>query len=118
MNRILNLCAVLFGLLVASAHATGGSCEAQATDKKLAGAAKTSFLKKCETDTATKACDVQTTEKKLAGAAKSSFLKKCVADSKPAGKSAKETCDSQAADKKLAGAAKDSFVKKCIADAG
>ena len=118
MNRILSLCAVLVGSLSISAYAADASCEAQATDKKLAGAAKTSFLKKCETDTATKACEAQSSEKKLAGAAKTSFLKKCVADAKPAGKSAKETCDSQAADKKLAGAAKDSFVKKCIADAG
>src|SRR3954462_8739063 len=118
MKRILNLGALLFGLFAISAQAAEGSCEAQATDKKLAGAAKTSFLKKCETDTATKACDMQVTEKKLAGAAKASFLKKCVADAKPAGKSAKEPCDSQAADKKLAGAAKASFVKKCIADAG
>jgi hypothetical protein len=55
------------------------SCVAQATDKKLAGAAKTSFLKKCEADAA-KACDKQAADKKLAGAAKTSFTKKCVAD--------------------------------------
>ena len=92
MNRILSLCAVLVGSLSISAYAADASCEAQATDKKLAGAAKTSFLKKCETDTATKACEAQSSEKKLAGAAKTSFLKKCVADSTPASKSAKETC--------------------------
>jgi hypothetical protein len=39
----------------------------------------TSFMKKCETDAA-KACDVSAKEKKLAGAAKTSFEKKCVAD--------------------------------------
>jgi hypothetical protein len=55
------------------------SCKAQATDKKLAGAALTSFMKKCESD-ASKACDVQAGEKKLAGAAKTSFTKKCVSD--------------------------------------
>ena len=55
------------------------SCKAQATDKKLAGAALTSFMKKCEAD-ASKACDVQAGEKKLAGAAKTSFTKKCVTD--------------------------------------
>ena len=55
------------------------SCSAQATDKKLAGAAKTSFLKKCTTD-ATADCDKQAADKKLAGAAKASFTKKCVAD--------------------------------------
>jgi hypothetical protein len=55
------------------------SCKAQATDKKLAGAALTSFMKKCETD-ATKACGTAAADKKLAGAAKTSFTKKCVSD--------------------------------------
>ena len=55
------------------------SCAAQATDKKLAGAAKDSFLKKCAKD-ATAACDTQAADKKLAGAAKNSFTKKCVSD--------------------------------------
>lgn len=56
------------------------SCKAQATDKKLAGAALNSFMKRCETD-AQKACDVQAGDKKLSGAAKTSFTKKCVTDS-------------------------------------
>ncbi|HLH51184.1 MAG TPA: hypothetical protein VKV96_17735 [Roseiarcus sp.] len=55
------------------------SCAAQATDKKLAGAAKTSFMTKCKKD-AQAACDSQAAEKKLAGAAKTSFTKKCVSD--------------------------------------
>ena len=63
------------------------NCEAQAGEKKLAGAAKTSFMKKCEadskgTDSAAKACEGQAAEKKLAGAAKTSFLKKCETDAK------------------------------------
>ena len=37
-------------------------------------------MKKCETD-AQKACDTQATDKKLSGAAKTSFTKKCVTDS-------------------------------------
>jgi hypothetical protein len=56
-----------------------GSCAAQAADKKLAGAAKTSFTKKCAAD-ASASCDKQAADKKLAGAAKTSFTKKCVAD--------------------------------------
>jgi hypothetical protein len=52
------------------------SCSTQATDKKLAGAAKTSFMKKCVKDS----CDSQATGKKLAGAAKTSFTTKCVKD--------------------------------------
>lgn len=71
----------LFASASAPAFSQSPSCEAQATEKKLAGAAKTSFVKKCEKDTAaaaTKACTDQAAEKKLAGAAKSSFIKKCV----------------------------------------
>jgi hypothetical protein len=55
------------------------SCAAQATDKKLAGAAKDSFLKKCVSD-AKATCDKAAADKKLAGAAKDSFTKKCVND--------------------------------------
>jgi psiF repeat len=70
------LCA-LAGNTVAQTPAP--TCKAQATDKKLSGAALTSFMKKCETD-AGAACDSAATEKKLAGAAKASFTKKCVTD--------------------------------------
>jgi len=55
------------------------SCKAQASDKKLAGAAFNSFMKKCQTDTE-KACAAAAADKKLNGAAKTSFTKKCVAD--------------------------------------
>ncbi|MBS1137395.1 MAG: hypothetical protein H6R11_1349 [Proteobacteria bacterium] len=57
--------------------------EAQATEKKLWGAAKSSFMKKCDKDAAelaTRVCTDQATEKKLAGAVKSIFVKKCVKD--------------------------------------
>ncbi len=52
------------------------ACMTQSTDKKLAGAAKTSFLKKCEKT----ACESQAADKKLHGAAQTSFVKKCVND--------------------------------------
>jgi hypothetical protein len=55
------------------------SCKSQATDKKLAGAAFNSFMKKCQIDAAA-TCDTAAADKKLAGAAKTSFLKKCVND--------------------------------------
>ena len=55
------------------------TCATQATDKKLAGAAKTSFLTKCAKDSQAD-CDKQAGDKKLAGAAKTSFTKKCVKD--------------------------------------
>lgn len=60
------------------------SCEEQATSKKLAGAAKTSFVSKCEKDLkasgAKEACEAQAKDKKLAGAAKNSFVSKCEKD--------------------------------------
>ena len=60
-----------------AAKAAGASCSATATEKKLAGAAKKSFLNKCKKDAAT-SCDKAAAEKSLAGAAKESFAKKCV----------------------------------------
>ena len=71
-----------------AADKAASACEAKAADKKLAGAAKNSFVKKCEKDAggaAKAACDTQAADKKLAGAAKNSFVKKCVTD---AGKAA------------------------------
>ncbi len=65
-------------------------------------------------------CADKAAEKKLAGAAKASFTKKCLADagaSDSANADAKAACEKSAADKKLAGAAKASHVKKCMADA-
>ena len=77
--------------LVASniALAANPACEAQATEKKLSGAAKNSFVTKCERDaaaSATKTCETQATEKKISGAAKTSFTKKCVSDAAAAAK--------------------------------
>ena len=74
-----HILAILALTLTTAAMAADASCMAQVTEKKLAGAAKTSFTKKCETD-AKAACTAASTEKKLAGAAKSSFEKKCVKD--------------------------------------
>jgi hypothetical protein len=80
--RILPLAMVgclLCGSVLAQTAPTPATCKSQATDKKLAGAALNSFMKKCETD-AQSACDASATDKKLSGAAKTSFTKKCVAD--------------------------------------
>ena len=77
------LLATLLLTAAINASAATPACEAQATEKKLAGAAKTSFLKKCDrdaTEAATKDCDAKAAEKKLAGAAKTSFVTKCVQD--------------------------------------
>jgi hypothetical protein len=62
-------------------------------------------------------CEAKAAEKKLAGAAKNSFVKKCEKDAGAPAASAAQVCESKAAEKKLAGAAKNSFVKKCEKDA-
>jgi hypothetical protein len=66
-------------VIVSAAAAQSPTCKAQATDKKLAGAALNSFMTKCEKDAQT-SCDTAAADKKLAGAAKTSFTKKCVND--------------------------------------
>jgi hypothetical protein len=68
--------ALTFAATAAHAQTT---CNAEAANKKLAGAAKNSFLKKCETD-AGATCDKTAADRKLAGAAKKSFTDKCVRD--------------------------------------
>jgi hypothetical protein len=76
MKRIL-LAALISAFAAGSVMAAG--CETMAVSKDgkaLAGAAKTSFLKKCKAD----ACEPKAVDKNgkaLAGAAKASFLKKC-----------------------------------------
>jgi len=68
--------AVAFSVMATNAFAT---CKSDSTDKKLAGAALTAHMKKCEGD-AKAACEKDSTDKKLAGAAKASHMKKCVSD--------------------------------------
>jgi hypothetical protein len=110
--------AAVAALLVGHAAVAGAAaCEDAATGRKLSGAARTSFVKKCDED-ATAACETRATDRKLSGAARTSFVKKCVEDG--AGlttDNAAAACETKAAAKKLAGAAHDSFVKKCVADA-
>ncbi|MDE2342583.1 MAG: hypothetical protein KGL63_04190 [Betaproteobacteria bacterium] len=80
-------------VLTQTAHAappspSAGGCEARAVDKNgkpLAGAAKASFLKKCEKESKTadakSGCEAKAIGKNgkpLAGAAKNSFMKKCL----------------------------------------
>ena len=90
LNPILALCAAVVLAVPASAYAADkAECEKKAVDKNgkaLAGAAKTSFMKKCEGEGAAGAsCEAKAVDKNgkaLAGAAKTSFVKKCEADSK------------------------------------
>ena len=66
-------------LSVIAAQASAESCVAMAKDKKLAGAAQSSFMKKCESDAKT-ACQASAKEMKLSGAAATSHINKCVKD--------------------------------------
>lgn len=99
MNKfLLTAIVAAFGLLSSQAFAANAACEAKAVDKNgkaLAGAAKTSFMKKCEKESAapaaaaaaaSPACEKSAADKKLAGAAKTSHIKKCMADEKASAK--------------------------------
>jgi len=79
MVMLVGLMVAFAGSVVGGAFAQAPTCKSQAADKKLAGAALNSFMKKCESD-AQKTCDTSAAGKKLAGAAKASFTKKCVTD--------------------------------------
>ncbi len=84
------IASLTLALLATVAHAGDAACEAKAVDKNgkaLAGAAKTSFIKKCEKESgaasAGAACAAKAVDKNgkaLAGAAKASFIKKCEKD--------------------------------------
>jgi hypothetical protein len=83
MKTIITAAFLALGLVASQAYAAG-DCAKQADEKKLAGAARNSFVKKCEKDSgggASAACEKSAADKKLAGAAKSSHIKKCMADS-------------------------------------
>lgn len=87
MNKLITVIALALASMSSTAYAANAACEAKAGEKKLAGAAKNSFMKKCEREAggggggdAQAACDAKAAEKKLAGAAKNSFVKKCVKD--------------------------------------
>ena len=80
MIRKVILAAVLATFAVGSAMADD-SCDSKAMGKDgkpLAGAAKTSFMKKCMADSCS-AKAMSSDGKPLAGAAKNSFMKKCEA---------------------------------------
>jgi hypothetical protein len=86
----LTLAAVTLCFALSNAFAqNAATCESKAIDKNgkaLAGAAKNSFMKKCEAenkDPKIAACETKAVGKNgkaLAGAAKTSFMKKCQAE--------------------------------------
>ena len=81
MMKRLFLAAIVATFAAGSALADD-TCESKAVGKDgkaLAGAAKTSFMKKCKEDACTPKA-IGSDGRPLAGAAKASFLKKCEAD--------------------------------------
>ena len=76
--------AAIVAFFTANAAFAADDCAAKAAEKKLAGAAKNSFVKKCEKDAAAApqapSCADKAAEKKLAGAAKNNFMQKCEKD--------------------------------------
>ena len=81
MKKLIALLLVAFST---GAVYAADDCAARAAEKKLAGAAKNSFMKKCQADAGATPenaeCAAKAKEKKLAGAAKNSFMKKCTTD--------------------------------------
>lgn len=98
-KSLLSAVVAALALFAGQAFAADSGCEAKAVDKNgkaLAGAAKTSFMKKCEKEAGgaaaaagSAACEAKAVDKNgkpLAGAAKTSSIKKCMADEKAAAK--------------------------------
>ncbi|HET6789800.1 MAG TPA: hypothetical protein VFH49_17680 [Aquabacterium sp.] len=73
------IASLILAMTAGLAHADA-TCDAKVGERKLSGAAKTSFLKRCNREAAKAACMTTATDKKLAGAAKNSFMKKCEKD--------------------------------------
>ena len=68
-----------------AARAATAQCVSRAAENNLPGAARHSFLKKCEREAqvgpTVAGCEAKASRKKLAGAARKSFMKQCTADS-------------------------------------
>jgi len=67
-------------ILFVANMAFAGTCESQATAKKLVGEAKMSFMKKCESgkSNAKKFCEARAKELKVISSAKKVFIQKCI----------------------------------------
>ncbi|MCC6887180.1 MAG: hypothetical protein IT536_01370 [Hyphomicrobiales bacterium] len=81
MIRIITAAAATVALVsfYAAGPSLAASCKEEAAKRKLAGAALTSFMGKCERE-AQESCDAKAGSQKLAGAAKTSFTKKCLSE--------------------------------------
>jgi hypothetical protein len=71
--------AAALSLAFSSSASAQMTCKADSDARKLAGAARTSHMKKCEEDAKAK-CEADSNAKKLSGAARTSHMNKCVKD--------------------------------------
>jgi hypothetical protein len=69
----------VLALFVMNTAFAQSACETKAAEKKLNGAAKNSFVKKCEKD-AREICENDDISKRTNGAAKEAHIKKCMKD--------------------------------------
>lgn len=83
MKKLCTLALIASASFSYAADAPDSACMTAAKDKKLNGAARTSFVTKCEKDAKAK-CEIAATDKKLAGAAKTSNVNKCARETGPA----------------------------------
>src|SRR5262249_61182750 len=77
MERTMKALVLTTALLMTCGSAYADSCKVEAGNKKLAGAAMTSFMKRCETDAKT-ACAKSAAEKKQPGSRKKRLTTECV----------------------------------------
>lgn len=78
--QIIRIAAVAAAALFTAQAYAAATCESQATDRKLYGAARDSFVKKCIRE----GCEATAADKKLHGAAKNSSVDKCIREATPA----------------------------------
>ncbi|MCC2673750.1 MAG: hypothetical protein K0Q43_5191 [Ramlibacter sp.] len=83
MKKLFTSGLIAFTSFTFAADTRDSACMTAAKEKKLSGAARTAFVKKCESDAKAK-CDLAAAEKKLSGAAKTSNVKKCTQETGPA----------------------------------
>ncbi len=107
MKKLLTLLALGLTLSFGTAHAADASadCAAKAAEKKLAGAAKASFEKKCVADEKAGA---------KAGATASAPLAAATPDKKVTQQEKMKACNKDAGEKKLKGDERKKFMSDCL----
>ena len=79
-KKLTKVLMAFISILFVASIAFADTCESQAAAKKLVGAAKNSFIKKCKSDIADtqKYCEARAKELKVLSSAKNIFMQKCM----------------------------------------